>query len=301
MNETKAEQLERLRLSLAVARAQKDNRLLKQARAAKSHTGVHDEVDVLHASQKAEGLRAKLAQLREGEKREAGQLCYGLPPEWRSGSSSSSSHSNAPGEWSGCWQAGTEVCYTTSLGGERLEVTHSQRPVRLQVYARPFAHGGLRQTFYAKDEHGGRFVLKRELHESSRLKRRLAVLHADAEVAALSQAAAEAFCAAVRQPGTVKYLTASIVVLDAAADCPGKKAVFLKEPWLDTNGTRWVKFTRNDGHIFPEGVEPAAAPVQAFTHFSLSFLRRHMGCEGMVLDAQASRGAEGGAGFEGWH
>jgi len=32
----------------------------------------------------------------------------------------------------------------------------------------------------------------------------------------------------------------------------------------------------------------AAATVQAFTHFTLPFLRTHMGCDGMVLDAQAS-------------
>lgn len=32
----------------------------------------------------------------------------------------------------------------------------------------------------------------------------------------------------------------------------------------------------------------AAATVQAFTHFSLPFLRNHLGCDGMVLDAQVS-------------
>lgn len=64
----------------------------------------------------------------------------------------------------------------------------------------------------------------------------------------------------------------------------GEKAAFLKEPWLDTSGKKWVKWTRNDGHVYAEGKADAA--VQAFMHFSLHYLRQHLGTVAMVLDAQ---------------
>ena len=47
-----------------------------------------------------------------------------------------------------------------------------------------------------RDARGNKFVLKRALHESAKLEKRLAHLHAEAEAAALSQAAAQAFNAA---------------------------------------------------------------------------------------------------------
>lgn len=61
-----------------------------------------------------------------------------------------------------------------------------------------------------RDAAGGRFVLKRTLLESSRLEKRVKELHADAEAAALSGVAAEAFSAAVRGSAEVSYLTGVI-------------------------------------------------------------------------------------------
>jgi len=67
------------------------------------------------------------------------------------------------------------------------------------------------------DDRGGRFVLKRELVESRRLKKRVGALHADAEVVAISRAAAEAFCAAAGQQGAIKYLAPGAGILRRVA------------------------------------------------------------------------------------
>jgi hypothetical protein len=52
-------------------------------------------------------------------------------------------------------------------------------------------------------------------------------------------------------------LAASVVVLQDPSE-PDGKAVYLKEPWLDTAGCKWVKWTRNDGYIYP-GTQAADA------------------------------------------
>jgi len=57
-----------------------------------------------------------------------------------------------------------------------------------------------------RDADGGRFVLKRTLLESSRLEKRVRELHADAEAAALSGAAAAAFSGALHGVTEVSYL-----------------------------------------------------------------------------------------------
>lgn len=117
-------------------------------------------MDGLRACKNASSnLRATLEKLKQAEARAAGQLCYGLPPEWRTKGSSAGrvaagSSASSGGEWSGQWQEGTEVCYTPRLteqaGAQRLKVSRSEKAVRLQLYRRPFAHGGLREAFYAK-------------------------------------------------------------------------------------------------------------------------------------------------------
>jgi hypothetical protein len=40
----------------------------------------------------------------------------------------------------------------------------------------------------------------------------------------------------------------------------GEKAAYLKEPWMDVSSCRWVKWTRNDGHLFPGECVPGRFP-----------------------------------------
>lgn len=154
-----AERLAQLRLAQLRKRlraAEEEHALLKQ--------GIRDEVDAQAGNRRAERLRAQLAHLRENEAREGSRLCYGLPPDWSASNGGGSSlagggASAGSGDcWSGEWLEGTEVEYTVRVGGassvaagsERLEVAHKMRRVQLQLYSLPFAHGGLRQAFYAK-------------------------------------------------------------------------------------------------------------------------------------------------------
>ncbi|KAL4444274.1 hypothetical protein ABPG75_012011 [Micractinium tetrahymenae] len=271
---------------------------VRQARAehAELKATVHEEVDLYRESGRAELLRAELERLSVSTARLDARLCYGLPPHWRdAGSDGAWAAAAHGGEWASGWLSGSEVVYTAGkTSADSLAVSHHEQPVRLLIYSRPFAMGGLRQAFYARDAAGGRFVLKRALIESSKLQKRVLEVHADAEAAALSMAVAEAFtasCAAKGQHLSVAYLPASVVILAHPA-APGGKAVYLKEPWLDVGGCKWTKWTRNDGHIMPDGA--ADAGMQAFAHFSLHFLRPRLGFTAMVLDAQGiqhSRGA----------
>eukprot|EP00887_Chlorella_sp_A99_P003878 scaffold11.g3878.t1 len=262
--------LDALKLQLQLRRALAENAALKQA--------VHAEVDVMQASKRASKLQAKLKLLSQADAQLGSALCYGLPPGW------SSRAAGATFSWPRMWRQGTEVLHTASAAGGQSTVTHHTRTVQLCVADKPFAIGGLRAAFYAKDAASGRFVLKRALLESSNIEKSVRGLHADAEAAALSEAAAKAFSALTR-----RVPPASVVVL---AGSRGEKAAFLKEPWLDTSGKKWVKWTRNDGHVYAEGKADAA--VQAFMHFSLHYLRQHLGTVAMVLDAQASGQAYAG-------
>jgi len=59
--------------------------------------------------------------------------------------------------------------------------------------------------------------------------------------------------------------TVSVVVLDDPA-CSGGKAVYLKEPWMSSSASgKWVKWSRNDGHMFGGGqvVQDGAAQAMA--------------------------------------
>lgn len=158
-------------LKKQVARAQAEHDQLKAV--------VHEERDLQLASRKQSKLQAKLRQLAEAEARLDGQLCYGLPPEWRtagnpgagagaggsSGSTTTSTTSTTTasrGEWGSGWLTGTEVVYTAQAVGEQgrqaegsgqpaqLDMRYSEQAVKLQLYRRPFAVGGLRQAFYAR-------------------------------------------------------------------------------------------------------------------------------------------------------
>jgi hypothetical protein len=133
-----SERLARLKLQLLkrqIQQASQEREVLKAA--------VRDEVDLVRASQHTEKLQRKLAQLKVAEQNLGSRLCFGPPPDWVAGSSSQE-------EWSGQWLCGVEVLYSAGLEGQQLRVGLSDRPVELQLYARPFAHGGVRMAFYAK-------------------------------------------------------------------------------------------------------------------------------------------------------
>ena len=149
------ERLAALRLQLLekkVQRAQAENAMLKAV--------VHEERDLQLDSRKQSKLQAKLKQLAAAEARLDGQLCYGLPPEWRGSGGGSPGSSGSHGEWGSEWLSGTEVVYSalaeqggqSGQGGQppRLDITYSEQPVKLQLYRKPFAVGGLRQAFYAR-------------------------------------------------------------------------------------------------------------------------------------------------------
>jgi hypothetical protein len=144
------ERLAALRLHLLekkVQRAQVEHDMLKAV--------VHEERDLQRAAKKQSKLQAKLQQLAAAEARLDGHLCYGLPPEWRTGGGGSPGSSGSHGEWNRRWLSGTEVvycCAQAEQGGQppRLDITYNEQPVKLQLYRKPFAVGGLRQAFYAR-------------------------------------------------------------------------------------------------------------------------------------------------------
>lgn len=138
------QRLERLTLRLLHKRleqAQSEHSQLKEA--------VRSEVNEMLEKQRADKLRRKLQQLTRATADLDGRLCYGAPPGWGNGGSASCS---ADGDWSSAWLSGTEVSYTVqrSSGDGRLEMTHSKCTIELQIYTKPFAHGGMRQAFYAR-------------------------------------------------------------------------------------------------------------------------------------------------------
>jgi hypothetical protein len=49
---------------------------------------------------------------------------------------------------------------------------------------------------------------------------------------------------------------ASVVILEGS----GEKVAYLKEPWMDVSSCRWVKWTRNDGHLLPGECVPGRFP-----------------------------------------
>ena len=108
---------------------------------------IHAERDHMQQTSALESdLQAQLRQEEQNESALDAALAVGAP-DW-SGSSS---------EWGG-WLAGTEVLYTAkspaadSAGSAeaRMEVVQAEQPVRMQVYTRPFAMGGLRAAYYAR-------------------------------------------------------------------------------------------------------------------------------------------------------
>jgi hypothetical protein len=115
-----------------------EQRLLKEV--------LHAEVDhKQQSSMQTSDLQAQLSQLRQNESTLDATLAVAAP-DWTGTSS----------EW-GPWLAGREVLYTAkdaAAGGagsaEERMVVQAEQPVRLQVYTRPFAMGGLRAAYYAR-------------------------------------------------------------------------------------------------------------------------------------------------------
>ncbi|PSC76088.1 cullin-associated NEDD8-dissociated 1 isoform B [Micractinium conductrix] len=248
-------------------------------------------------------------------------LCRGPPPEW-----GGDADWGLGARWCG-WQAGTEWRFAAArTADDGLEVVRSEQPVRLSVCSKPFADGSVSHAFHCRDDAGGRWVLKRPLWQpaalcGARQQQRLAALTTDAETAAICHSAAQAFTqtllAACEAAADVAYLPASVVVLEplpeegsgpgggSAGSASGDNHVaprggqppaaeaYLKEPWLECGANcQWVKWTRNDGKILGDGRGDEV--MQAFTHFSLAFLRQALGIDAIILDAQGAVLEEGG-------
>ncbi|GAB4815214.1 hypothetical protein N2152v2_002260 [Parachlorella kessleri] len=268
-------QAELLKKLLEIRKLKKEEQELKAE--------VREELAIKKQDQRLKELEQQLAQATLNAKALDQQLCYGAP-DW----------SGAGELWSG-WQAGTEVTYTANASHGAAPpadiVSCTAGTMKLQIYKKPFAQGGLRQAFYARDAAGQRFVVKRALQESSKHKRNLKEAHAHAHAAAISLLAAEQFQRSIKgagQPGlslkSFGYVSVSVVVLEDK-EAPSGKAVLLKEPMLEPKaGCKWVKWTVNDGQVLDDG--KADDVVQAFSHYSLRFGREQLGYDMLVLDVQ---------------
>lgn len=252
---------------------------------------VHACTDLLKEELRVANLQAELRQLRASERNLGATCCYGLP-DWSGG-----------GEAWGPFQEVTEITYAAvkqDNAHSTVAFRYDSRPIRLQLYSKPFAQGGMRMAFYARDGAGRRLVAKRALQAHSKRRHNIADAHSDAEASALSSLVAQDFSAALQRAaaeellrgGTgqavqVSYLSASVVVphTSGAAAEDQEVHVYLLEPWMDCAGGKWDKFVKNDGTIMPGGAGDAA--VQAFTHFSMRYRCAALGDAALaVLDTQ---------------
>ena len=142
----RAKQLQALKLRVEIVRLRAEQTELR--------ADVHAENDLRREEARMQALQEELAQAALNEKSLDATLCCGKP-DW-----------SGEGElWSG-WREGVEVVYSTvspavdpvpaaaSSAAELVSCTHCS--ARLQLYARPFAQGGLQNAFYARraTQHG---------------------------------------------------------------------------------------------------------------------------------------------------
>jgi hypothetical protein len=247
--------LKALKLAAALQEAKRDTAELKQE--------VYVCNDLLLAERKVAARQAELQQLERNERNLESACCFGAP-DW----------SGAGDAW-GPEQEVTEVVYTASMDEERgaqaVKFEHGRTATRLQLYTQPFAHGGLRMAFYARDSAGRKLVAKKFLQPSAKFRRNVANAHLDAEASALSVLAANDFSAALEksasdQAARVSYLSASVALPETKREIGGGEHVYILEPWLDSSVGKWEKFTMNDGTITsPDEI------MQAFSHFSMRY------------------------------
>ncbi|KAL4439709.1 hypothetical protein ABPG75_002710 [Micractinium tetrahymenae] len=158
----------------------------------------------------------------------------------------------------------------------------------------PWLEGKEVHYSYEWDGSDGHFVAKRPLLEPHKLRQRLQAAHLDAHATAVCRAVAKAFCHPSHDlRASIVFLPCSVVVLEDSSQ-PGGRLAILKEPYIyataagaDSSTGRpgeWVKWTRNDGHMFEVGKSDDI--IQALTHFSLLLSQERLNHECMILDAQ---------------
>ena len=224
--------LKALKLALEIKRAEEDNKVLKAE--------VRNGNDLLRQERRLRELKEELAQIKTNERKLAEKCCFG-PPDW----------SGKDDKWNSM-QDGVEVIHTavksnitdskinivpdaTTVGhgqsGHHVDFSYTSRPIKLQIYKQPFAMGGLRMAFYARDETGRKLVAKRALEEHHKLKTNIIGAHLDAEAAALSQLVANDFTRNLQKLDSLKnssgstarvnYLSANVALLPDIKN-PGK-------------------------------------------------------------------------------
>ena len=136
-----AQLLKTLKLQLEIKRLKREEQELKAE--------VREELAIKKQDQRLKELEQQLAQATLNAKVLDQQLCYGAP-DW-----------SGTGELWSAWQAGTEVTYKASISaGTSIAlpadiVNCTTGTIRLQIYRKPFAQGGLRQAFYARSGKAG--------------------------------------------------------------------------------------------------------------------------------------------------
>lgn len=212
--------LKALKMAMEIKRAEQDNKVLK--------TEIRQGNDVLRRERHMQDLKEELAQLRANERKLAIQCCFG-EPDW-----------SGQGDMWGDMQEGTEILHEAvkkypalialSAGAHHVvDFAYSSRPTQLQIYKKPFAMGGMRMAFYARNAAGQKLVAKRALEEHRKLKINIIGAHVDAEAAALSQLIAHDFTRELHKMvvtvaearTSVEYLPATVALLPDPEN-PGK-------------------------------------------------------------------------------
>ena len=294
-------QLKLLKVAVEIKRAKEDAAVLKSE--------IINSNDDLRQKYRISELQKELKQCEENIFNLATPCCFGAP-DW-----------NGNGDHWESMHEGIEIVHTAKKSSAGSTATglvafeYLSRPLKLQIYNKPFAKGGMRMAFYAQDDTGRKLVAKRALEEHRKLKNNVKAAHVDAEAAALSKVAAEDFTAACNKNCNayginVTYLSVSVALLPAGEGeysfvflhrwrgspstfinhyhfqnfhNAGKTIVYSLEPLMDEGG-QWKKFTRNDGSILDAGKDDEV--MQAFTHFSMLYSMAKDGGKIAIVDTQ---------------